>query len=156
MYDKFPNYDVDEFGVVRNIKTNRVLHQHIDKDGYLRVAIYDKEHKQHRKLVHRLVAEAFIPNPDNLPQVNHKDGNKQNNSVDNLEWCTHSENQKHRFYTLQKGLRRIVQVETQRSFQSIKTAGTICGIYPSNISRAIKHGSTAGGYHWEYEREGNL
>lgn len=56
-------------------------------NGYLTVMLYDDE-KGKRKYVHRIVAEAFIPNPNNLPQVNHKDENKKNNSVENLEWCT--------------------------------------------------------------------
>lgn len=58
--------------------------------GYASVRLPDKNH-----LIHRLVAEAFIPNPDNKPQVNHKDGNKRNNNAWNLEWVTHKENMKH-------------------------------------------------------------
>ena len=62
--------------------------------GYLRVPLYkDGKRKWHK--VHRLVANAFIPNPDNKPQVNHKDGNKLNNSITNLEWVTDEENKEH-------------------------------------------------------------
>lgn len=64
--------------------------------GYLGVTL-TKDKKRYPKKVHRLVAQAFIDNPENKPQVNHKDCNKQNNCVDNLEWCTNSENQIHAF-----------------------------------------------------------
>ena len=64
--------------------------------GYLRVYLA-KNGKKHARLVHRLIAEAFIPNPDNLPQVNHKDGNSLNNAIANLEWCTPQQNSIHAF-----------------------------------------------------------
>ena len=64
----------------------------IDHCGYRHTILNRKNHS-----VHRIIAKTFIPNPDNLPCVNHKDGNKLNNSVDNLEWCTHSENVKHAY-----------------------------------------------------------
>ena len=67
-------------------RKGRILKTHIDKYGYERVMLY-KDGKQKLKQVHRLVAEAFLPNPDNLPQVNHKDENPLNNVVSNLEWC---------------------------------------------------------------------
>lgn len=73
----------------------KMLKTDIDEDGYVRINLQDKNHKGHRYGVHRLVAAAFIPNPCNKPTVNHKDGNKQNNSVDNLEWATDQEQSDH-------------------------------------------------------------
>lgn len=64
--------------------------------GYKQVQIM-RNNKRYTKYVHRLVAECFIENPNNEPEVNHKDGNKANNKVENLEWCTRSENQKHSY-----------------------------------------------------------
>jgi len=67
--------------------------------GYRRVQLRDRNGRYKGRLVHRLVAEAFIPNPENKPCINHIDGDKANNHIDNLEWCTYSENNKHAFRT---------------------------------------------------------
>lgn len=67
------------------------------KRNYLSIRICNKEGKYFRTGIHRLVAQAFIPNPENKPEVNHIDGNKQNNHVSNLEWTTRSENEKHAY-----------------------------------------------------------
>ena len=64
--------------------------------GYLRVDLYDKNGNRKHFKIHRLVAQAFIPNPENKPQINHIDGNKHNNSITNLEWVTDAENKEHR------------------------------------------------------------
>jgi hypothetical protein len=84
-------------------RLGRKLKQQITHDGYLRVELHHKgAAKKHS--VHRLVASAFVPNPEGKPQVNHKDGNKTNNTHSNLEWVTQSENQLHAYKIgLQKG-----------------------------------------------------
>ena len=79
--------DVAQGSIRQREFSSRVLKQSVAGCGYLSVKL-SKDGKVHRFNVHKLVAQAFIPNPDNLPEINHKDENKLNNCVDNLEWCT--------------------------------------------------------------------
>ena len=79
-------YQVNELGEVKNLKTNKLVKGDINSSGYYRVCLYNKPKKQ-RFFRHILVAMLFLDNPNNYKEVNHKDNNKANNSVDNLEWC---------------------------------------------------------------------
>ena len=90
-------YAVDDTGHVWALRSGqpRLMHPSRDKDGYAQVLLYDSEKNRHRFYVHRLVARAFILNPDELPQINHIDGNKSHNSVSNLEWCDAEHNNLH-------------------------------------------------------------
>lgn len=90
------DYDITEQGEIINIRWGRRVKPQPNGKGYLRVHIAGKMY-----FVHRLVAEKYIPNPNNLPQVNHKDGNKTNNNVDNLEWVSNMGN---RIHAIQNGL----------------------------------------------------
>lgn len=146
---RYGTYEVSSSGLVRNIKTGRILRYYQMKNGYMTVMLCSGDGKK-RFLVHRLVATSFIPNPSCLPQVNHKDGVKTNNSVDNLEWCTGSENQQHRRNILKKGLRMVKCIETGIVYESIKSASEQNGTYIPNVVRACQNGSTASGFHWEY------
>lgn len=88
-------YQISNLGKVKSLekkagfsnRKERILKQHLDKDGYVKVYLC-KNNKVKFLSIHRLIAEAFIPNPNNLPQINHKDENKANNKIENLEWCT--------------------------------------------------------------------
>ena len=126
----FEGYEVSNFGNVRSVdrvitdkngvkyrRKGKMLSQNLDHKGYKRVQIKNKWVP-----VHRLVAEAFIPNPENKPQVNHKDCNKHNNHVDNLEWVTNAENHKHKMengmhINSVKGLRRYTRSIQKRVAQ---------------------------------------
>ena len=90
----FENYAVNECGSVLNTATNHIKSPCDNNMGYLYVDLY-KHNKRRREYIHRLVANAFIPNPQNKPYINHIDGNPHNNSIENLEWCTPLENVEH-------------------------------------------------------------
>lgn len=85
-------YEASDAGQIRNKKTGRVLRQFVGKDGYMRTQFDGKT-----RTVHRVIATGFVPAESGKDFVNHKDGNKLNNSAQNLEWCTRSENIKHAF-----------------------------------------------------------
>ena len=91
-------YEINTLGEIRSVGRNKLMKHHIDKGGYPKVTLC-KQGKHKTYLVHRLVALAFIPSIDISLEVNHIDGNKQNNSVSNLEWCTRQANQQHAFCT---------------------------------------------------------
>lgn len=93
------NLNITKCGKIQNKITGNWLKGEINNSGYMRVYVFKK-----RFFIHRLVAEQYIPNPLNLPQVNHKDGDKLNNNVENLEWVSGSGNQQHRYYVLKKDL----------------------------------------------------
>lgn len=101
----FENYEINQFGQIKN-KLSGMLKRHTTaKNGYPTVTLY-KNNKGKRFYIHRLIAIYFIPNPNNLPTVNHKDGNKLNNEVNNLEWVSYSLNNKHAY---EKGLKIVTK-----------------------------------------------
>lgn len=96
----FPKYEVSNWGNVRNAESKIILSKRLTTNGYYRVNLRlgnCKYEKPTARNVHRLVAMAFIENPAQLPYINHIDGNKLNNAVENLEWCSAQENSKHAY-----------------------------------------------------------
>lgn len=96
--DEEINYEVSDEGQVRNKETKHVKSLRFDRYGYLRVTLYPSGKTY---TVHRLVAKAFLPNPENHSQINHKDLNKTNNNSSNLEWCSVEYNNRHRSANLE-------------------------------------------------------
>jgi hypothetical protein len=98
---KYNNYEISNTGKFRNRKTGRTLKTFLHENGYFYITIapFGRQGKKVSLKIHRLVAEAFIDNPENKPFINHKDGIKTNNDISNLEWVTNQENVKHAYDT---------------------------------------------------------
>lgn len=135
----------------RVLGANGLLKPVRGKDGYLRCNIA-QDGKFRLWLVHRLVAEAFIPNPDNKPEVNHIDGDKANNNVSNLEWVTREENIRHAHKVLRKmGDKPVLNADTGDIYTSLTEAADAVGLSGAGlISDAIKRNGKAGGFRWKF------
>ena len=158
-------YQISNYGRVKSLKygKEKILKLCLGGDGYLKVQLW-KKGKQKKYFVHRLVAEAFIPNQDNLPQVNHKDEVKTNNCVENLEWCTakynldYNEGQKRRAEKNINGKlsKSVYQYTLNGNFikewSSTHEVERQLGYDDSNISRCcLGKRPTAYGYKWKYK-----
>lgn len=142
-------YEVSNFGRIKNIKKNIILKPQINNHGYCMIALYkNKKFKNYR--VHRLVAQAFIPNYDKKPVIDHIDGNKQNNHFKNLRWCTREENNNNPI-TKYRRLNPIICKELGIIFETITEASKTLNINYSHIKNVLScKWEQAGGYHWEY------
>jgi hypothetical protein len=126
---------------------------HADRKGYINITLRKDGH-QYTKKLHRLVAEAFLPNPNNYLEVNHKNEDKKDNRVDNLEWCDSVYNQNYGSRTERASWscgKPIVCIETGKVFHGAAWAAREMGLDPSTITKAVKNPNrTCGGYHWKY------
>ena len=154
-------YEVSNTGKVRSLRTNRMLKPLVLPNKYLQVSLY-KDKKREQPLVHRLVAMAFIENESNLPMVNHKDENKQNNHVFNLEWCDCRYNNNYGELSPVKAMqisrqKSVAQFSMDgvfiRKFDSSHEAARSTGCHQSSISHCCngKRGyKSSGGYIWKF------
>lgn len=156
------SYQISDQGRVftkRRLDGNRIIYGKelrpvLTKDGYLKVSLC-KDSVETKYYLHRLVAKQFIPNPNNLPQVNHIDGNKFNNCVTNLEWCTKQENQQHAVTHLlmQHGSNRpgakltedkVLEIYKLKGIMSAKEIGKYYGVSKNTINLILR------GKKWSY------
>jgi hypothetical protein len=142
------------------VKKDKILKPMILANGYKYVLLY-KNKKTKIKYIHRLVAQAFIPNPENKLCINHKDLNKFNNSIENLEWCTKSENSIHYWLNVspdKTNRRKVIMLDLHgkkiKQFNSLMEAERETGILHGNISMVCNEKypkiKTTGGYKWKY------
>lgn len=158
-------YKVSNLGRIKSIRNNKILKLYKNKKNNYISVHFSLKNKQKNIRVHRLVAQAFIPNMLNKPYINHKDGNKQNNNANNLEWCTQKENVQHAINILgrdySKGIEKMhlknyvkVRREDGKIYNSIKEAKKDIGNMNAHIVEVCqgKLKKTCG-YSWSYVEE---
>ena len=171
----FPTYEISTLGNIRNKKTKHMLSPNISQRGYKYVCLW-KDGKHVTKYIHKTMGETFLPNPENKPMVNHKNGNKLANVITNLEWSTYSENNKHAYDTglkiisdkVRETARRmgtsdaakqaaynrhpnVLIVETGEIFESHIEVANLLGCKPPSVRRClIGDQVTCMGLHLEY------
>lgn len=131
-------YAISNLGNVKNIQSGKILKNTLSPKGYHQIRIKKKTFR-----IHRLVAMYFIENPDNKPYVNHIDGNKTNNNVDNLEWCTPKENTLHaQEIGLKKDLKPILMINVENgdclTFESISECARFLDTNSGSINRVLR------------------
>lgn len=161
----YPRYSVSDEGRVKNNETGAVLTPFLvgnKNEQYYAVDFYPVKNRK----IHRLVAQAFIPNPDKKPVVNHIDGNRLNNAASNLEWVTQGENCEHAYRVLGRRryfgkdnhrAKKIIRLDDGKIYRSLSEAVKDCGMRShSHISQVLTHKrKTAGGYRWAYVNGGS-
>ncbi len=148
------HFEISDGGIIRRLSNLKILKPHVTNRGYLRIALcVNKVSKKYT--VHRLVALSFIPNPKNKEYVNHIDGDKLNNCVNNLEWATHNENETHAFNNNLKQRKTVVQYDMNNNklneFTSAYAASLSTKIARSSIFECCNGKlNTAGNYIWKF------
>ena len=152
-------YGVTSCGKIWSYRAKKFMKLQVNKKGYVCVNL-KLNGQQSNQLIHRLVALAYLPNPRKLPEINHKDENKLNNSVNNLEWCdrkyninygTGMERSTETQRKTSKLNKRVLCVETGIIYFSAQEAKRQTGIDNGSISRVCNgKQNVAGGYHWKY------
>lgn len=152
--ESLPQYEVSNTGLVRRIATQRIRKNQHNQANYQQVSIKGKTY-----LIHRLVAKAFIPNPNNFPIVNHKDENPTNNNIDNLEWCNEQYNVTYgtsRYRAASKNRKEhkgksVYCVELDKVFKNGNVAAKELGLSQSSINSCCTGRlKTTSGYHFRY------
>ena len=142
------NYEISKCGLVRRIDKGRFMKRVINNRGYYCVILCDQrkevKHNSGRQLIHRLICKTFLPNPENKRTVNHKDGNKLNNNLENLEWATDKENINHAFdtdlnqhsdkhYRSKLTNAQVIEIRNLKGLMKLKDAAKIYGVSETTI-----------------------
>ena len=154
---EYSNYEVNQFGEIRHKKRKQILKPRRNNGGYLYVN-FKINGKNTNFAIHRIVANAFIPNPNGYIEVNHKDYDRTNNSVSNLEWVTSSQNKRHAYLKLENKTSRGKAVEQYsknndyiKTYDSVSAAADAMGCCIAAISNCcLGRTKTSQGYRWRF------